>query len=264
MNTREGHKIGRKIGSVLALISMFVFGPAWAGTLSVVGSSPATTSSPQYPVHKVSLPVPSAPRAFSSTTRIVPVVMVQRLSATQTAQGFYRASSGDATLVQVSVQYLESGQGPVVTTDTHFSSAAREALIDAVYVTGRALRYDIRFLRVHLSMPAGVRGASLIDGTSAGVAYAVAVASAILGDPMRPSVCLTGTVADSLQVGPVLGIEDKIDGCHYLRLEEFILPAGQTTLDISNRANGYSMRLTEAFTLGDAYAAATGQPLRSR
>jgi hypothetical protein len=204
-------------------------------------------------------------RAFSASTRSVPVVLVQTLSSVQRAQGFYLPSSGDAALVDLSVYYLPSGEGPVITVDRHFRANAKEALTDAVYAAAKALGYDPRFLQVHLSMPTsmGVGLGNWIDGPSAGVAWTVAVASAILGDQIRPGVCMSGTIRPNLEVGPVMGLENKVDGCHYLRYHEFIVPVGQTTLDLSSKAMSYSMRVTEAVTLADAYEAATSQPLRT-
>ena len=99
---------------------------------------------------------------------------------------------------------------------------------------------------------------------SAGAAWAVAVAAALLGDPVRTDVCISGTIDTNLVVGPVGGLEHKIEGCHMMRnIREMLLPAGQNTFAITDKGMARSIKVTEVGTLAEAYEIMTGRPLRS-
>jgi len=67
----------------------------------------------------------------------------------------------------------------------------------------------------------------------------------------------------NFEVGPVGGLEDKINGCRQMKYQELIVPAGQRTMDLALKGMGYDMKITEVRALADAYQVATGQPLRS-
>jgi ATP-dependent Lon protease len=182
------------------------------------------------------------------------------------AKGWNIPNKGDIQLLQVDVSYWPAGNGPSLTTDHHFMDGARQALGVAVSAAAKAVRYDPRFLNVQLTMPMvagsfqrGVR----VDGASASAAWAVAVASAILGDALRPDVCFSGTIDMDLAVGPVEGLEHKIEGCHLLpQFRELLLPAGQRTFAVADKGMARSIKVTEVATLSEAYEVATGQPLR--
>jgi ATP-dependent Lon protease len=182
------------------------------------------------------------------------------------AKGWNIPNKGDIQMLQVDVSYRPAGNGPSLSADYHFMDGARQALGVAVQAAARATRYDPRFLNVQLTMPMSAgsfyRGVR-VDGSSAGVAWAVAVTSAILGDSLRPDVCLSGTIDLNLAVGPVGGLEHKIEGCHLLpQFHELLLPAGQQTFAITDKGMARSIKVTEVSTLAEAYEVATGQPLR--
>ena len=102
-----------------------------------------------------------------------------------------------------------------------------------------------------------------VDGSSAGVAWAVAVTSALLGDALRTDVCLSGAINMNFIVGPVGGLEDKIEGCHILpNFHEMLLPAGQNTFAITNKGMARSIKAREVSTLAEAYEMTTGQSLK--
>jgi predicted S18 family serine protease len=91
----------------------------------------------------------------------------------------------------------------------------------------------------------------------------VAVASVILGDELRQDLCFSGTINEDLSIGPVEGLEQKIDGCRLLRrFRELMVPAGQKTFALVERGMAQSIVVTEVSTLAEAYEIATGQPLR--
>jgi len=202
---------------------------------------------------------------FVTTPRDIPSLSYHDLPSSMRARGWSMPNKGDITMVHFEVAHLPAGNGPQISTDEHFKGEARSALGTAVLAAAKATQYDPRFLQVRMTMPfgslfmAGLR----VDGPSAGVAWTVAVTSAILGDTLRPDVCLSGTMDLQLRVGWVGGLEHKIEGCHILpNFREMLLPAGQNTFAITDKGMARSIRVREVATLAEAYEITTGQPLR--
>ncbi len=201
---------------------------------------------------------------FPPSVQRVPVLMVNQLSAKQESQGFYSASRGEVALVDLAVSHVASGTGPEVVTDSHFGGHLDVSLRAAVAAAAKAVGYDPRFLRVRLSVKTSILQSGLyIEGPSAGAILAVGVASALLGDPLRPDVCMSGTINEGLEVGAVGGLEEKIKGCRQLNYREMILPTGQTSMELALKSRTDDIRITEVNTLDAAYQAATGQSIRS-
>lgn len=238
-------------------------------------ASPGATDSPSQPVDQVPVPAKAAPapgparalssRPFAPTSRTVPSLSYHDLPPALRAKGWSIPNKGDVTLLQLDVSHWPAGNGPVLATDHHFKEGAKQTLGDAVLAAAKAVGYDPRFLRVHLTMPVGsmLYNGVRMDGPSAGIAWAVAVTAALLGDPIRPDVCLSGTIDLDLVVGPVGGLEHKIEGCRMLpQFHEMLVPAGQNTFAITDKGMARSIRVKEVSTLSEAYEAATGNPLR--
>jgi len=216
---------------------------------------------------------PSAPRAgpkkssqpFPPATRSIPSLAVSDLPPELKAKGMSLPNKGDITLVQLAVSHLPAGDGPRFSSDAHFRGEARAALHTAAYAAASAVQYDPRYLKVELTLPVGfsaLQGVQ-VDGPSAGVAWTVAIVSAMLGDPLRSDVCLSGTMGPDLKVGPVGGLEHKIEGCHMMRnFRELLLPAGQSTFTIKDKGTSRAIKVTEIETLAEAYQIATGRELR--
>ena len=76
-------------------------------------------------------------------------------------------------------------------------------------------RYD-----VHINFPGGVP----VDGPSAGIAMAVAVASAIDGMPVACDVALTGELSVYGKALPVGGVSQKIDAAVKAGLKRVLIP----------------------------------------
>jgi len=218
------------------------------------------------------LPLPSAhagpkrsSQPFSAATRSVPSLAVNDLPPQLKAKGWSIPNKGDITIVQLAVSHLPAGNGPKFSSDHHFRGEARAALETAAYAAAKAVQYDPRYLTVELTLPVGFSAmlGVQVDGPSAGLAWAVAISSAILGDPLRSDVCLSGTMGLDLNIGPVGGLEYKIEGCHMLRdFRELLLPAGQNTFVIKDKGMSHSIKVTEVATLAEAYQIATGRELR--
>jgi hypothetical protein len=202
---------------------------------------------------------------FPAATRTIPSLLVSDLPPQLKARGYSIPNKGDITIVHVAVSHLPDGNGPRFSADSHFRGDAKAALDIAALAAAKAVRYDPRYLRVDLTLPVGFTQLTgvQVDGPSAGVAWTVAIVSAILGDPLRSDVCLSGTMGLDLKVGPVGGLEYKIEGCHMLRdFRELLLPTGQNTFTIKDKGMARSIKVTEISTLAEAYVIVTGRELR--
>ena len=73
---------------------------------------------------------------------------------------------------------------------------------------------------------------------------------------------MSGTINESLDVGPVGGLEEKMKGCGQLSYREMIVPSGQTSMEFILNSKGHDIKITEVSTLDAAYQAATGQSIR--
>lgn len=210
-------------------------------------------------------PKPSA-QPFPAATRSVPSLAVRDLPPQLTARNMSIPNKGDITIVQLAVSHLPAGNGPKFSSDNHFHGEAKTALETVAYAAAKAVQYDPKYLNVELTLPVGFSAllGVQVDGPSAGVAWTVAIVSAILGDPLRSDVCLSGTMGLDLKVGPVGGLEHKIEGCHMLRdFRELLLPAGQSTFVIKDKGLSRSIKVTEVATLAEAYQITTGRELRA-
>ena len=212
---------------------------------------------------RIELKLSSQP--FPAATRSIPSLLLSDLPPQLKAKGVSIPNKGDITMIQVTVSHLPGGNGPKFTADSHFRGDARAALDTAAYAAAKAVQYDPRYLKVDLTLPVGftqLQGVQ-VDGPSAGVAWTVAIVSVILGDPLRSDVCLSGTMGLDLKVGPVGGLEHKIEGCHMLRdFRELLLPTGQNTFTIKDKGLSRSIKVTEISTLAEAYPIVTGRELR--
>lgn len=204
-------------------------------------------------------------RPFEPSSRAVPNLYVTRMSPSLAAKGWSRPNQGDVALVQIDLAHWAAGNGPYLGTDHHFRSVPRQTFAVAVLAAAKAVSYDPRFVQAQLTMPVGsiLHAGEQIDGPSAGAAWAVVVAAVLLGDPVRTDVCISGTIDTNLVVGPVGGLEHKIEGCHMMRnIHEMLLPAGQNTFAITDKGMARSIKVTEVGTLAEAYEIMTGRPLR--
>jgi predicted S18 family serine protease len=189
--------------------------------------------------------------------------MVYNLPYSVAEKGFYLANKGDIAVVDLHIAYLADGSGPRISTDQHFHHTSRMSLEIATEAAAKAVGYDPRYLDVQLSVQTVfLQNMLAIDGPSAGAVWTVAVASAILGDPIRPEVCMSGAISRNLEILKVGGLEEKIKGCHLLNYREMIVPSGQISTDLLFKGKGYDIKLTEVRMLTEAYAGATGRPLR--
>lgn len=222
-----------------------------------------------------SLPSPSSTKPtqpalsthpFAPAVRVIPVLSYHDLAPEWKVRGWSIPNKGEVAMIQIELEHWPAGTGPHITVDPHFKGTSPAAFQRAVQAAAKAVHYNPQFIRARLTIPVGTifHNTLKFDGPSAGVAWAVASASALLGDTLRPEVCLTGTIGTDLGVGPVGGLEAKIDGCHLLpQFREMLIPVGQRTFTLTDKAMGYGITVREVSSLGEAYEFATGQAIRS-
>jgi len=116
----------------------------------------------------------------------------------------------DILLVDVTVGFMKNGDGPRLIGDPRLGREIQQSFVIAGVVACQAIGYDPRFIVIRLVFPAArmFEQGFHIDGPSVGVSAAVAVASAMLGDSVRPKLCMTGVIRGPT-IGPVGGIEKK-------------------------------------------------------
>jgi hypothetical protein len=209
-----------------------------------------------------------ATHPFASATRKVSGLGVVRLrNAPYVDRQFVRYHC-EAMGYTLAIRHVPDGSGPHTSLDHLLNNAAESELKTAVSTGARAAGYDPRYLSVRLTVPINADalkafGADAsLQATGAAAAWAVATASALLGDSVRPDTSVLGTVSSRLDVESVESLEEKIAGCRQSIPNELIVSAHQESLELSLSKIRMGVRVTPVTTLPEAYQAATGQPLR--
>jgi Lon protease (S16) C-terminal proteolytic domain len=159
-------------------------------------------------------------------------------------------------VAQLIVGYKADGKGPEILPDSNLMPVSVYSLHTAVTAATEAVGYDPRYLSVRLLVP------TPLDGPSAGGIFAVGVAAALLGDPIRQDVCMSGTIEPDHEIRPVGRLVDKMNACRDLRKTTMIVPDGQDNSHLNFTGAERSIQVIEIHTLAEAYNAATGQALR--
>lgn len=205
----------------------------------------------------------SAP--FRQGRHMIPAVAVSTKVLEMQRKGFRGESPGSAWPLRVTVHHLADGTGPKIIGGPGIGEDTVDALAVAVHAATHAVQYDERFVEasVSLDFEDSFIETPIVDGPSVGLGFAVAVAAVLLGDPFPPATCITGTITAEGEVGPVGGIYDKIEGCHFMYpRSRFVLPMGQRTGDTMSNAGRFGVALFEAHSLEDAYETVIGKPIR--
>ena len=188
--------------------------------------------------------------AFTERSLRLPIVGVSRL------EPGILSGSWIGLVSSLTISYAEHGKGPEIETDGNLMPSALHSLRTAIVVAASAVGYDPKYLRVRLLVP------TMVDGPSAGSMYAVGIASALLSDPIRRDVCMSGTIEANLQIKPVGRLADKMNACKVLGKTTLIVPDGLDNSHLSFLGMERSVHVVEVHSLSDAYLAATGQSLR--
>lgn len=199
--------------------------------------------SPPQPSHRKSVP-------FSDVTLSLPLLSVGQDKA-GSITGSWRG-----LVTQLSVGYRADGRGPEILGDSNLMLGSALSFQTAVAVATKAVGYDPRYLTVRILVP------TRLDGPSAGGIFAVGVAAALLGDSIRPDICMSGTIELDEEIQAVGRLVDKMNGCRELRKTTMIVPDALDNSHLSFSGAERSIQVIEVHTLAEAYSAATGQALR--
>jgi hypothetical protein len=231
-----------------------------AKTYSPLAISPAPKSSqPGGVPPQISSGVPSSgskeqqsrkPLPFGEVTLPLPV-----LAVSQPKRGFI-TGSWIGLVAQLSVGYKADGKGPEILGDANLMPVSVHSFQTAVAVATKAVGYDPRYLSVRVLVP------TRLDGPSAGGIFAVGIAAALLGDPIRQDICMSGTIEPDAGIEAVGGLMDKMNACRDLRKTTMIVPDALDNSHLNFTGTERSIQVIEVHTLAEAYSAATGQSLR--
>ena len=106
-----------------------------------------------------------------------------------------------------------------------------------------------------------------IDGPSAGGILTVGLIAAFEGRSLTPGVTMTGTITADGSIGPVGGVLTKIESAARAGFTTVVLPAALSPGDwttgnqFTELADSLGMTLVPVDTIGEAYAAMTGEPV---
>jgi ATP-dependent Lon protease len=133
-------------------------------------------------------------------------------------------SGGDILFIEVTKM---PGKGNVLVTGNLKSVMQESAHTAVTFVRNRAkdLGLDPEFLRsidLHVHFP---KGGTPKDGPSAGITIFSAVASLLLGCPLRREIAMTGEITLRGNVLPVGGIKEKLLAAHRAGIKKVLIPA---------------------------------------
>jgi len=151
--------------------------------------------------------------------------LAERTSSPGVVTGLaWTPSGGDILFIECTSM---PGKGEVLVTGNLKSVMSESAATAVSYVRSRAkdLGLDVEFLKnmdLHLHVP---KGGTPKDGPSAGVTMFTAVASLLLGCPVKKEIAMTGEITLRGNVLPVGGIKEKMLAAHRAGIREVLIPA---------------------------------------
>jgi ATP-dependent Lon protease len=151
--------------------------------------------------------------------------LAERTSSPGVVTGLaWTPSGGDILFIECTSM---PGKGQVLVTGNLKSVMSESAATAVSYVRSHAkdLGLEPEFLKsmdLHLHVP---KGGTPKDGPSAGVTMFTAVASLLLGCPVKKEVAMTGEITLRGNVLPVGGIKEKMLAAHRAGIREVLIPA---------------------------------------
>lgn len=127
-----------------------------------------------------------------------------------------RRGAGQVTVTGIVDEEELGGAGRVV----RRKSMARAAAENVLTALRQVLPVDPRDYDIHINFPGGVP----VDGPSAGVTMAVAIASALLGRPVDNRCAMTGELSVRGEVKPVGGVPAKLEAARHAGARRAFIP----------------------------------------
>jgi hypothetical protein len=235
--------------------------------------------SPVKPPAAVKLPVSKPTEAAMSVVhrRFAPVTLQYPTLNYYGGSGsnYYIPKAGEVMREEMTVSHLTNGQGPRVITIARFDGSASRGLAEAIVRASAAVGYDPAYLEIDYDpvpylkeirdqlkdLPLDQR--PRIQGDSASALWTIVIAAALLGDTLRPEVCMTGAIESDSNIGFVGKVDQKIYGCAKDGYREMVVPFGQKDINLVGKALSLSITITEVSTLAEAYEVVTGKALRA-
>jgi len=157
---------------------------------------------------------------------------------------------GSTSTEKLNIQF--GGSGPSSTGDW-WQASAWMAAANVSFLLGDPMQdYEIE-------LTANVKGR--IDGPSAGGITMAAILATLRGDTIRSDVAMTGTINPDGTIGPVGGIEQKLEGAEEANKSVVLIPYEQKNQAISNKARQLHLELKEVADVYEAYEELTGKAL---
>ena len=216
---------------IAGLLSVFLFGLATGLLLS--GSLVPTQ--PQLPLQQSDSGAPLLEALEAGTyTASIPIVSVTNTGAGMLHHAEVEIVDGKGRLL--------FNTNPFVEPDTQLSleTAKKVAqLYTDKNLEGKDAIYSINAENVQL-----------VGGPSAGAAITIATISAIIQEPIREGIAITGTIEIDGSIGPVGGIPEKAIAAAEAGIKLFLVPEGQSKVVIYERktqtqqGRGFTLRRT--------------------
>lgn len=130
----------------------------------------------------------------------------------------------------------EAGKGRIRFNETA-GSMAKDSVFNATSIVRQLTGLDASDYDIHVNVIGGGR----IDGPSAGLAISLAIASALLGKPIRQDIAVTGEVSLSGHVRPVGGVWEKIYGAKQAGVARVYIPA-ENSKDLPGETEGIEVK----------------------
>ncbi len=168
------------------------------------------------------------------------------------------AVSGEGKGVMVSFRLsLTPGSGRLLVDvgSAFFREDTERSLRKARAAAEKHLGASLASVDIALSFETGEK---VVAGESAGAAFALAIASAYLGRPLREDVALSAALSEDGAVSPVDGIEEKIIAAREWNKNVFLVASTQAIKQEKQLEEATGIRIIRINDLGDAARHALG------
>lgn len=162
-------------------------------------------------------------------SRISPYILCKASNESEVGRIFGIGISGHiGSLIEIEAIAFpaDAGRGTVRFNDTA-GTMAKDSVVNAASVYRKETGENLSNYDIHIN----IIGGGNVDGPSAGAAIYLAVNSAVLNQPVRQDVAVSGEISIQGRVKPVGGIYQKVFGARQAGIKKVLIPA-ENTADI--------------------------------